>query len=742
MVFYDVSGVRKHIVWAVAGSVLVGFFAFFGLAYLGLVTMTSDPMPRYTAQPREQFAKTIALTFDDGPHPKYTPELLTLLHDQEVPATFFLIGKNVILFPEIARSIVSAGFEIGNHTFTHSENVGTSEERITKELLSTDHVIRDATGLSPRLFRPPYLEDVNVGEFDGAQIIGAEIRAAEKAGFVVVGASLDTQDWNVAPGESDVILARLYERISETEPNVIIMHDDAGEGATVEALRSFIPEMRSRGYRFVFVSEYFGFTPSEVMPTAMGGAVLDSVFVGAAKSYVLGSSAFNILILIVSVLGLTRLWTMLITRRFLVPFWSTPSPEIAQTTKSALIAIPTRYGVLRALWPSASEVPLPVTVIIPAYNEEANIEATVLSVMSATTVSQVIAVDDGSTDATYAILLRLHKQYGPRLTVLQKENSGSKAGALNYALPYVEQEIMICIDADTIVDSDAFAYLASNFLDKRVGAVAGKVYPARMHSVFAQFQYLEYMQGQNLEKSVMALGNAISVVPGAIGAWRTSAVREVGGYSADTVVEDQDLTYALLAHDYTVLFEPRALAYTETPSTFSTFYKQRSRWVFGMIQCVWKYRAQFFSFKHPAIGWIVLPNVAFFNLLIPALTPLIDGILILGLFGFVDIRVALMPFIIYTGFDLWCALEGIAQEKNASVRLIPLVLWQRFFYRYVIALAVYRGLIHALSGTFVGWGAQTRRGDCHVALQDVFGTLSTESPIRAALPRQPQTIGS
>ncbi|MFZ2555816.1 MAG: bifunctional polysaccharide deacetylase/glycosyltransferase family 2 protein [Minisyncoccia bacterium] len=676
------------------------------LAYAALSTAPVSARASYEHLPGGDAAheKTIALTFDDGPHPVHTPELLALLQAEQVPATFFLIGEHVLQYPDTARLIVNEGFEIGNHTFTHSEHVNSNEERLQKELVATDRVIRDVTGHTALMFRPPYLEDVDVGEFDGQRIDGEEVRWAEDAGYIVVGANLDTQDWNVAEGESDVVLARLNERLQADRPMVIIMHDAAGAGATVDALRTFIPEMKARGYRFVLVSEYFGLSRDEVMPLSPLSTAMDDVLVGAARTYVLGSSSFNVLIMFVSVIGIARMWAIVALRKTYVP----------------LLARRGKLYVDRE----------PVSVTIPAFNEEANIEATVRSVFANIKPrDEVIVIDDGSTDGTAGIVRSLQAEYGTTLKLLQKENGGTKGAALSFALPHAKHRIIMSIDADTIVDRDAFDFLAGHFRDSRVGAVSGKIYPARIRSLISVFQYLEYMQGQNLDKEVYAIGNAIGVVPGALGAWRKSAIMTSGGYSSDTVVEDQDLTLALLANGWNIHYEPQAKAYTETPDTLSAFFKQRSRWVFGTLQCVWKYRTWIFSLKRPSLGWIILPNVLFFNLLIPVLVPLIDAAVILGLFGWLNIWTVLGPFIIFTVFDIWCAIEGIAYEKRSLYRLIPLVFWQRFFYRYIMAVAIAKSLVVALGGNLVRWGLQQRRGECHVALENLVTAGLVPSPI-------------
>ncbi|MFZ2886282.1 MAG: bifunctional polysaccharide deacetylase/glycosyltransferase family 2 protein, partial [Minisyncoccia bacterium] len=690
MVFYDRSGFRKHLVIGIFCTILLGAGVYAAIAYFALAHAVAPGTFAYENQEADpRFEKTIALTFDDGPHPEYTREVMALLKQENVPATFFLIGSNVVKHPEVAREIVESGFEIGNHTFTHSEHMADSEARLRRELVSTDQVIRDATGRHAILFRPPFLEDVDVGEFDGGRLESTEVRWAEEMGYVVVGANLDTRDWNVSEGDSETVSARLYERLpTDNRPVVIIMHEHAGAGATIDALRTFIPEMRARGYRFVHVSEYFGLTPAETMPVSEASGLWNAALVSAAKLFVLGGVVLAAIVGIISVLGIVRMWMIVALRKTYVPF----------TRRS--------QGTFEG-------VRTPLSILIPAYNEAANIEATVRSVLAAASPrDEIIIIDDGSTDNTNAIVRMLCARHS-QIILMSKTNGGTKGAALQYALPHAAHEIVVCIDADTIVARDSLDLLVPYFDDPLVAAVAGKIYPTRVHSVLSTFQYLEYMQGQNLDKEVMQLGNAIGVVPGALGAWRKSALVRVDGYSPDTVVEDQDLTIALLAAGYRVHFEPNAKAYTETPDTLGSFFRQRSRWVFGTVQCAWKYRDQLFSVRRPALGWIVLPNLVFFNLFIPLLVPIVDGAVIAGLFGWINIWMVIGPFIIFTLFDMWCALEALAYEKRPVARLVPLVLWQRFFYRYIMAAAIAKSFGRALAGSFVGWGTQTRRGECH-----------------------------
>ena len=161
-----------------------------------------------------------------------------------------------------------------------------------------------------------------------------------------------------------------------------------------------------------------------------------------------------------------------------------------------------------------------------------------------------------------------------------------------------------------------------HFLNPKVGAVAGNAKVGNRVNLWTRWQALEYITSQNFERRALNTLGAVSVVPGAIGAWRTSAVREAGGYHTDTVAEDADLTMALLRRGYRVEYEDRALAYTEAPTNANGLMRQRFRWSFGILQAVWKHRAVFA--RKGALGWVALPNILIFQILLPLVSPFID----------------------------------------------------------------------------------------------------------------------
>lgn len=186
----------------------------------------------------------IALTFDDGPHPKLTPRILDILDCYHVRATFFMIGVNVENYPNAAREVAARGHEIGNHTFSHHRLRGIGEERAKTELTACADAIERVCGQRPRLFRPPE------GSLDSGLV---EIVC--RNGYETILWSLDTRDWDVK--DENAIVRRV---LSAVKPgDIILMHDFIGyHSKTPEALEILIPKLQALGYEFVTVGELLG----------------------------------------------------------------------------------------------------------------------------------------------------------------------------------------------------------------------------------------------------------------------------------------------------------------------------------------------------------------------------------------------------------------------------------------------------------------------------------------------------
>jgi cellulose synthase/poly-beta-1,6-N-acetylglucosamine synthase-like glycosyltransferase len=360
----------------------------------------------------------------------------------------------------------------------------------------------------------------------------------------------------------------------------------------------------------------------------------------------------------------------------------------------------------RPQFPSSALCP-PVSVLIAAYNEEKVIHETLLAVLKTNYSGQVevVVVDDGSKDATAEIVTEMMQVDG-RIRLIRQVNLG-KAMALRNGLGAIGNEIVISLDADTQFTPDTIGELVRPFADPLVGAVSGRARVGNLQTLFARFQSLEYTCGFNLDRRAYHQLNCITVVPGAVGAFRLSAIQDAGGISTDTLAEDTDLTLSLHKCGYRICYTPRAVAWTEAPETVKTFAKQRFRWAFGTLQCLWKHRELLFNSKHKALGWFSLPSAWFFNILLVALGSIIDGILLFSLLLSPANSILYFYFFVFLFADLLLAAVACVIE-NEPLDQIWLVLPMRFIYRPVLSFVVAKAIIKASKGVLVGWGKLDR----------------------------------
>jgi peptidoglycan-N-acetylglucosamine deacetylase len=297
--------------------------------------------------------------------------------------------------------------------------------------------------------------------------------------------------------------------------------------------------------------------------------------------------------------------------------------------------------------------------------------------------------------------------------------NGGKPSALSHALAEASAGIIVTIDADTSVEPDAVTKLVRHFVNPRIGAVAGNVKVGNRVSWLTRWQALEYVTSQNLEKRAFDLLNCIPVVPGALSAWRAEAINECGGFSSDTVAEDTDLTITIRRAGWKISYEEDAIGWTDAPETASVLVRQRFRWTFGTMQAFWKHRDTLGRTKYGTLGWVALPNVFLFQLLLPLFSPLID-LLFLGsliLWGLSQFRFTHLPqfwtaadvqrsLIFFVGFMLidflTCVVAFILERREDWSLLWPLLL-QRFYYRQMMYVVLFRAVMGAVQGKPVGW---------------------------------------
>jgi peptidoglycan-N-acetylglucosamine deacetylase len=662
-------------------------------------SMSSYPLS-YTVEQYGYHPKKVALSFDDGPDPEWTPKILDILNKYNVKGTFFMIGEVAEDYVGVMQRVYREGHEIGNHTWSHPDISEISNRQVDLELNLTERLFASKLGVQPLYFRPPYSIDQEPDTNDQA----APVARIQGLGYVIIGNKIDTNDWDEHPRKSPKeITDSVFQQIAdmETHPwtkgSVILMHDGGGDrSATIAALPVLIEALRARGYEIVPVSELVGKTRAEVMPALTPHqrwqARADSI------------TFFFYSFFHYFVVGVFFVGDVLMSARLII---------------IGIFAIIDRFRI-RKNYATPDYQPR-VAVLIPAYNEETVIVRTIRSVMMSTYKNiRIIVIDDGSTDNTFDVARDAYPNdiASGRLTVITKPNGG-KADALNFALQNIEEEIYVGIDADGVIAHDAIANLVPHFANPRIGAVAGNAKVGNRVNLWTRWQALEYITSQNFERRALDLFDVVMVVPGAIGAWRTAPVMAGGGYHSNTVAEDADLTMSLLEQGYCVIYEDQALAFTEAPVNADGLMRQRFRWSFGILQAVYKHKGAIS--KRRAMGLFALPNILIFQIVLPLVSPLIDLMFVGGVIHYLidkhfhpetastDSFYKLLAFfaafliIDFAASALAFALERKHPASKGDVWLLFHIWIQRFTYRQVFSVVLFKTVKRAIDGKPFNW---------------------------------------
>ena len=352
-----------------------------------------------------------------------------------------------------------------------------------------------------------------------------------------------------------------------------------------------------------------------------------------------------------------------------------------------------------------------VAVIVPAYNEEVDAVSSLTNLLQLDYPNyKVVFVDDGSKDHT---LQRVTEAFhdNPKIQILTKPNGG-KASALNYGLAHTSAPYVVCIDADTKLKHDAISWLIAHFVqdkEKRVGAVAGYIKVGNVRNMLTRWQSIEYTTSQNFDRMAYASINAITVVPGAIGAFRKEAITNAGGFTTDTLAEDCDLTIRILKAGYVIENESRAVALTEAPEKLKQFLKQRTRWCFGVMQTFWKHRRTMFDPKYKGLGLWALPNMLVFQFIIPTFSPIADILMFAGLFS----DSAGHLFLYYLLFLLIDSSVSIVAYifQREKMWVLLWIIPQRFVYRWIMYYVLFKSYLKAMKGELQSWGVLKRTGN-------------------------------
>ena len=659
----------------------------------------------------------VALTFDDGPDAHWTSMILDTLRAYHAPATFFVIGQNVESNIALTRRIAREGHELGNHTFRHPNLALTSTLVTRLEIDATERILEAVLNRRTGFFRPPYFGDAEPTTADELIPVGI----ASDLGYTTAGLHVDSDDWE-RPGVNQIIdnvlngrrhalacLDSLHQKRNEETPlekgcsgSIVLLHDGGGDRAqTAAAVGALIDSLRASGDTLVLLSALAGLTHAQAMPplprSSAGVRYVELVAFGT-----LGILEWLLswLFLLAVVLGIFRL------------------------TFVTVLAVAQRFGAFRSRHRvGAPAWHPPVTVIVPAYNEGRVVTKTVDTLLAQGYPGefQILIVDDGSTDDTYDIAVATYGS-NPQVAIYRKLNGG-KASALNFGIERATGEIVVALDADTLFPPGTVTRLVAPLFDPRVGAVSGNAKVGNRVNLVTRWQAVEYVTSQNLDRRAFSLLDCITVVPGAVGAWRTSLVREVGGFSDDTLAEDQDLTLAIRRRGYAIAFADEAIGWTEAPDTFAGLAKQRFRWSFGTLQCMWKHRDALFRPRYGTLGFIAMPNVWLFQLVFTAVSPLTDLLFLWSLFSvwlvrqehgatyaLANLEQILTLYAVFLVVDWSATVVAFLLEPGEDKRLTWLVFVQRFAYRQIMYWVVVRSFVAAARGHIVGWGKLERKG--------------------------------
>ncbi|MDT0433997.1 MULTISPECIES: bifunctional polysaccharide deacetylase/glycosyltransferase family 2 protein [Streptomyces] len=652
-------------------------------------------------------AKTIALTFDDGPNPTWTPQVLEILRRYDVPGTFFLVGSMVSRYPGIVRTMVEEGNEVGIHTFTHVDLSYQSGARVDREMQQTQLALAGAAGITTTLFRAPYSSETDAIDnysWPVYQRLGRD-------GYTSVFVDTDSDDWK-KPGVSKIVR---WATPKDGKGAAVLFHDAGGERSqTIEALPRYIEKMKAKGYTFTTVSgvmEQDGASAGSAGAGAGGAPDSGSPGGGSADRR---QAAHR-----------TATGTLLYEGRALVlavavAEWAVPALSVGLVIVG--VAVMSRFGMMLVLarrhhrqrnrrrfgW--GPVVTRPVSVIVPAYNEKECIANTLASLARSTHPIEVIVVDDGSTDGTSRIAREAADALGmTNVRVIRQENAG-KPAALNNGVRSARYDIVVMMDGDTVFEADTVRQLVQPFADPGVGAVAGNAKVGNRGTLIGAWQHIEYVMGFNLDRRMYDLLRCMPTIPGAIGAFRREAVLQVGGMSEDTLAEDTDITIAMHRAGWRVVYQEHARAWTEAPGSLRQLWSQRYRWSYGTMQALWKHRKSLTD-KGPSgrFGRVGMPLVVVFQIVTPVFAPLIDVFTVYSMV-FVDFRAALYAWLAVLGIQLVCAAYAfrLDKEKYRYLLMMPL---QQLAYRQMMYLVLIHSCVTALTGGRLRWQKLKRTGE-------------------------------
>lgn len=632
----------------------------------------------------ESARRTISLTYDDGPDPHVTPRLLDVLSRNHVPATFFVVARHAAQHEDIVRRMAREGHAVGVHTITHPDISLQPDWRERVELVGAERTLRAITGQSAAMWRMPY--DAPSVQ-DNQRTVDGLLRA-QHLGYQHASYDFDTLDWRHDANPNGRVEDIPLPDFSSGDPITVLMHDAGGPNRmrSVAYTQRLIDAAKRNGYTFTTMPRANPALAESNSATSASWA--DHAWLVGVKAmyqwpdYVM-RALFAAAVLAVVVVGLGQVALALLRHR-----------------RRARID-----------WPAPEHMGLRVSVVLAAYNEEPVIARTLRSILASDyPLAELVVVDDGSKDGT-SDEVRAVAAEDPRVVLLRQPNAG-KAHALNNGVATATGDILVTLDADTVVTPQTVTQLVRHFAidpDGRLGAVAGVVRVGnREKNLLTRWQALEYVTQIGIERAAQDALGAISIIPGACAAWRKDAILAAGGYSTITLAEDCDLALTMHELGYRVTQDDEALAYTEAPETVDDLLAQRTRWTFGTLQAIYKHRDMMFNRRHGWLGWFVLPNYVL-SIVIPLVF-----IPFVAVMAFLTLQadgpaMLLRFFAIFLAIQIVIAAIGLRLmgERVQQVAIVPAY---RVVYEPLRAYLLYSSAYFAIKGVRMGWNKLVRTG--------------------------------
>ncbi len=347
-----------------------------------------------------------------------------------------------------------------------------------------------------------------------------------------------------------------------------------------------------------------------------------------------------------------------------------------------------------------------ISILIPAYNEEKVLRRAIETSLEATypSTKEILVIDDGSTDMTHSIA----QEYTNKGVIIVHRPNGGKAVAINHGLRFAQGEIIVIVDADSLVGKNTLIELVQPMQDPDIAAVAGNIKVLNRVNWLTKCQALEYIASINVYRRALDLFGSVTVVPGALGAYRREVLEGSGLYDPDTLVEDFDVTMKTLKTGKVVQASTAAIAYTEAPQTMGQLIRQRLRWYRGNFQALWKHRDAAFNARYGFLQKLAFP----FMIVSMVFTPFAGVITIISAIMAIASGVGLMlvpTFLYFCLLQLLLSLLAIELDKED----IKLSLYTPFFifgYKQLCDFTMIKGLVDVISHRGLKWTNVKRIG--------------------------------